>query len=99
MIGGFQAMPGFLKVYGYKDPSSPIGYSINPTVQSIIGSFMLMGGFLGGWMCGPLGSIFSRRYALVASAVGTIVANIIMMATENFGALYFARIMVGSSYL
>jgi|SRR5579862_9440575 MFS transporter, SP family, sugar:H+ symporter len=95
MIGGFQAMVGFLEVYGYKDPSSPIGWSINPTVQAILGSFMLLGGFLGSWMCGPMGSIFSRRYALVVSAGGCIVAIVIMMATTNFGALYFARIMVG----
>jgi MFS family permease len=95
MIGGFQAMVGFLQVFGYEDPSSPIGWSISPTVQSIIGSFMLLGGFLGGMLCGPLGSLFSRRYALVVSAGGCIVANIIMMATENYGALYFSRIMIG----
>src|ERR1700754_4187948 len=95
MIGGFQAMIGFLQVYGYKDPTSPIGWSIDPTVQAILGSFMLLGGFIGSWMSGPMGAIFSRRYALVVTAAGCIVAIIIMMATENKGALYFARIMVG----
>ena len=28
-VGGLQAMPGFLKVFGFKDPSSPIGYGID----------------------------------------------------------------------
>lgn len=97
MIGGFQAMVGFLEVFGYKDPSSSIGWSINPTVQSIIGSFMLLGGALGAMISGPMGTIFSRRWALIVSAGGCIVATIIMMATENFGALYFARIMVGTT--
>ena len=88
-------MVGFLEVYGYPDPSSPIGWSIDPVVQAILGSFMLMGGFIGSLMCGPMGTIFSRRYALVVSAGGCTAAIIIMMATTNKGALYFARIMVG----
>lgn len=28
-VGGLQAMPGFLKVFGFKDPGSPIGYGID----------------------------------------------------------------------
>jgi MFS family permease len=95
MIGSFQAMVGFLKVYGYEDPSSPIGWSISPSVQSILGSFPLLGGFIGAWLCGPMGTIFNRRHALMISAGGTATAVIIMMATTNFGALYFSRILVG----
>jgi MFS transporter, SP family, sugar:H+ symporter len=95
MVGSLQAMKGFLEVYGYSDPSSPIGYSIDPNVQAILGSFPLMGGFFGAIACGPMGTIFSRRYALVASAVGCMVAVVIMMATTNFGALYFSRALLG----
>ena len=36
-VGALQAMPGFLAVFGYKDPSSSTGYSIDvqqpPEVQ------------------------------------------------------------------
>jgi hypothetical protein len=28
-VGGLQAMPGFLKVFGFKDPTSPFGYGID----------------------------------------------------------------------
>jgi hypothetical protein len=28
-VGGLQAMPGFLMVFGYEDPSSPLGYGID----------------------------------------------------------------------
>jgi hypothetical protein len=28
-VGGLQAMPGFLKVFGFEDPSSPFGYGID----------------------------------------------------------------------
>lgn len=28
-VGALQAMPGFLKVFGYPDPGSPLGYGID----------------------------------------------------------------------
>jgi hypothetical protein len=28
-VGGLQAMPGFLMVFGYEDPTSPLGYGID----------------------------------------------------------------------
>jgi hypothetical protein len=28
-VGALQAMPGFLKVFGFVDPSSPFGYGID----------------------------------------------------------------------
>jgi hypothetical protein len=28
-VGGLQAMPGFLMVFGYKDAASPLGYGID----------------------------------------------------------------------
>lgn len=28
-VGGLQAMPGFLKVFGYEDPTSAFGYGID----------------------------------------------------------------------
>ena len=34
-IGGLQAMPGFLKVFGYVEPSSPIDYNINVSIFHI----------------------------------------------------------------
>lgn len=43
LIGGLQAMPGFLEVFGYKDPSLPIGWGIDGTVQQLINSLMTAG--------------------------------------------------------
>jgi hypothetical protein len=31
-VGGLQVMPGFLKVFGYQDPTSPLGYGIDASV-------------------------------------------------------------------
>jgi hypothetical protein len=37
-VGALQAMPGFLKVFGYPDPESPLGYGID------------VGNFRSGWL-------------------------------------------------
>lgn len=34
-IGALQAMPGFLKVFGYQDPDNPTGYGIDVSNLSI----------------------------------------------------------------
>lgn len=33
-VGGLQAMPGFLKVFGFEDPTSPFGYGIDVSGSS-----------------------------------------------------------------
>jgi hypothetical protein len=33
-VGSLQAMPGFLKVFGYPDPSSDTGYAIDVSIYS-----------------------------------------------------------------
>ncbi|KAK2674603.1 Major facilitator, sugar transporter-like [Fusarium oxysporum f. sp. vasinfectum] len=38
LIGGLQAMPGFLKIYGYRDPEVAIGWNIDTTRQQLISS-------------------------------------------------------------
>jgi MFS transporter, SP family, sugar:H+ symporter len=88
-------MPGFLQVFGYVDPESPIGYNISPTVQQLISSLMTLGAVVGSLLCGPLGGYLSRRHGLWLATVTCYVANTIMMATSNIGAVYFARLLIG----
>jgi hypothetical protein len=33
-VGGLQAMPGFLMVFGYEDPASPLGYGIDVCIRA-----------------------------------------------------------------
>jgi hypothetical protein len=35
-VGGLQAMPGFLMVFGYEDASSPLGYGIDASPQCLL---------------------------------------------------------------
>lgn len=34
-VGGLQAMPGFLMVFGYEDPASPLGYGIGVSTMNL----------------------------------------------------------------
>lgn len=41
-VGGLQAMPGFLKIFGFKDPSSPLGYGIDVSLRGARRSFFVV---------------------------------------------------------
>lgn len=62
-------MPGFLAVFGYKDPTLPSGYGIDSTVQQLINSLMTAGAFLGSLAVGPLGKFVGRRWALWGACI------------------------------
>jgi hypothetical protein len=42
-IGGLQAMPGFLKIFGFKDPGSPIGYGIDVRIKFLLSIYSVSG--------------------------------------------------------
>jgi MFS family permease len=89
------AMVGFLKVFGYEAPNSPIGWNINTTVQQLITSLMVVGGILGSLAQGPLSTYLGRRRGLQIAATTCIVACAIMIATTSTGVLYFSRVVLG----
>lgn len=88
-------MVGFLEVFGYKDPASPIGYNLTTVTQQLISSLMTLGAVIGSILCGPLGVYISRRQGLWLATLTCYVANAIMMGTSNIGAVYFARLLIG----
>jgi MFS transporter, SP family, sugar:H+ symporter len=64
LTGALQAMVGFLKVFGYAAPSSPIGWNISTVVQQLITSLMVIGGIVGSLIQGPLSTYIGRRPSL-----------------------------------
>jgi MFS transporter, SP family, sugar:H+ symporter len=95
MIGGFQAMVGFLEVFGYKDPSSPAGFNLTVTVQQLISSLMTLGAFIGALSVGPMGGYINRRWSIFVGSVTCVASLLIMIFTTNLGALYFGRLLLG----
>ncbi|KAF3809698.1 High-affinity glucose transporter RGT2 [Colletotrichum gloeosporioides] len=95
IIGGLQAMPGFLQVYGYEDPKTSIGWNISTTRQQLISSLMTLGAFISSMLAGAIASKLSRKMCLWLSCVLCVVANVIMMTTTHIGALYVGRLLIG----
>lgn len=78
MIGGLQAMKGFLEVFGERNPKSPIGWNLATVPQQLIASFMVMGAFLSSFTTGALGR-FPRRVNLVMACILCIISGAIMV--------------------
>jgi MFS transporter, SP family, sugar:H+ symporter len=97
LTGAFMAMVGFLKVFGYEAPASPIGWNISTTVQQLITSLMVVGGILGSLLQGPLSSYLGRRRSIQLASIICIVSSAIMISTTSVGALYVGRIILGIS--
>ncbi|KAH7132549.1 general substrate transporter [Dendryphion nanum] len=95
LIGGLQAMPGFLEVYGHVDPNSPLGYNISPGRQQLISSLMTLGAFISSSSAGFLATYLSRRHCLWAACVLCCASNVVMMATTSLGGLYAGRFLIG----
>jgi MFS transporter, SP family, sugar:H+ symporter len=95
LIGGFQAMVGFLEVFGVEDPSSAVGWNLTVLVQQLISSLMTLGAFVGSLCAGPVSGYLNRRWSLFVGTVLCIISLIVMITTTRIGALYFARLFLG----
>ncbi|KAH8712200.1 monosaccharide transporter-like protein [Phaeosphaeriaceae sp. PMI808] len=95
MIGGLQAMKGFLQVFGYRSTKSITGWNITPERQQLISSLMTLGAFISSATAGIPSTRFGRRACLGFACVTCFIANIIMMTTDHIGALYAGRLVIG----
>ncbi|KAK1759961.1 general substrate transporter [Echria macrotheca] len=95
LIGGLQAMVGFLRVFGYEAPELPGGWNISTERQQLISSLMTLGAFLSSSCAGPLAAVMSRKMTIWLACGLCCVSNVIMMATTNIGGLYAGRLLLG----
>ncbi|KAF2787544.1 MFS monosaccharide transporter-like protein [Melanomma pulvis-pyrius CBS 109.77] len=98
LIGGLQAMPGFLEVFGYPDPNNPanpIGWNISPGRQQLISSLMTLGAFISSSSAGIFATWLGRRQCLWLACILCCASNVIMMATTTIGGLYAGRFLIG----
>ncbi|KAH8904143.1 general substrate transporter [Coniochaeta sp. PMI_546] len=95
LIGGLQAMPGFLQVFGYKSPSTPSGWNITPERQQLISSLMTLGAFLSSGTAGFVAAKLGRKMCLWLACLLCVVSDVIMMTTTDIGALYAGRFLIG----
>lgn len=88
-------MPGFLQVFGFRDQTSIMGYGIDPTVQQLISSLMMLGTVVGAIFTGLLSRWISHRWLLFTGyALNNLAVILLMVATDN-GLLYAGRLVQG----
>jgi len=95
LIAGLQAMPGFLKIYGYREPKSPSGWNISTERQQLISSLMTLGAIIGAGASGPLARLMGRKACLWSACVLCAAADAIMMGTTSIGGMYAGRLIIG----
>ncbi|SPQ21395.1 b7c8dfb6-eeb2-4d3a-a348-2b33af6f5d25 [Thermothielavioides terrestris] len=96
-IAGFQSMPGFLALYGYVDPSNPIGYNISTDVQRLIQSLMNVGGFIAAVAIYLGHTRVSRRLGLWTGCAFAFLSISLQLGVHNLGGLYAGRLLLGIS--
>jgi sugar porter (SP) family MFS transporter len=94
-VAGFQAMIGFLKVFGYKDPKLPLGWNIKTKPQQLISSFLNVGTIIGTILTAPFAHKFGRKPAIWVAAAVSFVASGVQIGTSSLGGLYAGRIILG----
>ncbi|CAK7222031.1 hypothetical protein SBRCBS47491_004729 [Sporothrix bragantina] len=95
MINGFQAMPGFLEVFGYADPTLAGGYGISTIVQQLITSLMSIGMTVSTFSAGPILHRTGRKGGIWLGGFFVFVSTIMQMLVTSVGALYASRLIMG----
>jgi len=95
VVNGFQATPGFLKVFGVQTPSGK--FTIQTTFQQLITSLLQVGLILASLILGPFSKWFGRRPGfLVASLLGYVGITVQILVTSRWP-IYLGRLLMGLS--
>lgn len=94
-MNGYQAMPGFLMVFGYKDPSLAAGYGIETRFQQLITSLLNVGLIVSALSMGILSRYFGRRHLYLFGTVFSVAALLIQILCTAKGAVYVGRFLLG----
>ncbi len=72
-----------------------IGWNLDTTRQQLISSLMTLGAFISSGAAGFIAIKLGRKMSLWLACILCVAANIIMMTTEDIGALYAGRLLIG----
>jgi MFS transporter, SP family, sugar:H+ symporter len=88
-------MIGFMQVFGYRSPESPVGWNISPERQKLISSLMTLGAAVASGFSGPMSYKLGRKSCIWIACALCAVSDVIMMATTSIGGLYAGRLLIG----
>ena len=95
LMNGYQAMPGFLMVFGYKDPSLAAGYGIDTQFQQLITSLLNVGLIVSALSIGMLSRYFGRRPLYWFGSALSIAGLLLQILCTVKGAVYAGRLLLG----
>lgn len=95
VIGGLQAMVGFLKVFGTPPSEALPKWNISSERQQLISSLMVLGAFVSSSSAGFTSRWVGRRLSLWIACALVFVSTAIMQATVDIGGLYAGRLILG----
>ena len=94
-MNAFQATPGFLAVFGYKDPSLAAGYGIDTSFQQLITSLMNVGLIVSALSIGLISRYFGRRYLYFFGTVFSLAGLLSQMLSVDKAGIYAGRLLLG----
>ena len=101
VISGFQAMVGFLMVFGYRDETtdgSPLtGWNIATQPQQLISSTLNIGTIIGVIFTGFFGRYFGRRPAIWLASLIAFAGAGVQVAATTVPVLCVGRVLIGIS--
>jgi len=93
IVNGFQAMPGFLRVFGVE--KSPGKFAIQTTFQQLITSLLQVGLIVASLAIGPFSTVLGRRAGLGIACLITFVAVTMQIVVTVRWPLYIGRLLLG----
>nr|CAH7735672.1 unnamed protein product [Callosobruchus chinensis] len=98
-LGSYIWMSPALVVLKLDDPNlNPIGRSITPFEESIIGGIWLIGSISGNLMIGKLPDIFGRKKIMILISVFVLLGYCMLALSSNVNLIYIARLISGISF-
>jgi len=96
IIGGFQAMPGFLRVFGYYDEKIH-AWNIDTQPQQLIASCMNIGTIIGVAFCPAWARYWGRRPAIWVASAMSLISLAVQLSVTSVSALCVGRVLLGIS--
>lgn len=97
VIASFQAMTGFLEIFGYPEAPPRTGWAITTTTQQLITSFLNVGTIVGVLFTGPFSKYLGRRQGIWMGTVLGFAGFSVQLGTSTVAGLCVGRGLIGAS--
>ncbi|KAH8928669.1 general substrate transporter [Atractiella rhizophila] len=95
IINGFQAMQGFLRVFGVESKTKPGFYIIPTDRQQLITSLLQLGLIVASCITGPFSRFWGRRAGVFVASVLSCVGIVIQIVVTDIRPIYVGRLLLG----